>query len=101
MTILTEESPKKRYNLRKKNKLRKKQYKLAEESDSDSDWLPDEVVAASPSEESGTENSSTEESGSEEGEEAFECSEFSVLYKKYSLQSQVRNAFASWITLIR
>jgi ATP-dependent Lon protease len=77
-------SPKKRYNLRKKkNKLRKKQYKLAEESDSDSDWLPEEAVAASLSEESGTEKSSSEESGTEEGgEEAFDAREFQRFVQK-------------------
>ena len=68
---------------KKKNKLRKKQYKLAEESDSDSDWLPEEAVAASLSEESGTEKSSSEESGTEEGgEEAFDAREFQRFVQK-------------------
>jgi len=77
-------SPKKRYDLRnKKKKSVKKQYKLAEDSDSDSDsdWLPEEAMAASVSGESEEVTSSEEDSGPE-ADEAFNAREFQRFVQK-------------------
>jgi len=78
-------SPKKRYHLRnKKKKSVKKQYKLAEESDSDSDsdWLPEEATAVSVSEESGEDPSSGEEDSGAEVDEPFDAREFQRFVQK-------------------
>ena len=79
-------SPKKRYDLRnKKKKSVKKQYKLAEDSDSDSDsdWLPEDALAASVSGGSEEVTSSEEDSGTEEElEEAFNAREFQRFVQK-------------------